>query len=106
MKGSGTPKTGFNDTTIPWTTPDLGGFDPLNVPECVVEPELVGNYQRDGVVILRGSFTEWVEPLRAGLERNLLNPEAYRYPCESLPSGIPGRFFDSYLQLGPDSRIS
>ena len=96
MKSSGTVKAGFNSTTIPWTTPDLAGFDPGNVPEHVTNPEDIETYQRDGVVILRGAFTEWVEPLRGGLERNLANPEAYRYPCESLPSGSPGRFFDSY----------
>jgi ectoine hydroxylase-related dioxygenase (phytanoyl-CoA dioxygenase family) len=41
-------------------------------------------------------FSEWVETLRAGLDRNLADPKAYRYPCESLPEGTPGRFFDSY----------
>ena len=96
MQSTETEKTGFNSTTIPWTTPDLTGFDSGKTPVYVTRPEDIETYQRDGVVILRGAFTEWVEPLRAGLERNLADPEAYRYPCESLPEGTPGRFFDSY----------
>ena len=55
-------------------------------------------------MLLRGLFTDWVDRLRAGLERNLEAPERFAFPCESNPAGLPGRFFDSYCnwQLIPE----
>ena len=53
-------------------------------------------FQEDGATLLRGVFDEWVEPLRAGLERNLRAPQDFAFSCESAPAGAPGRFFDSY----------
>ncbi len=96
MQNSETSKKGFNSTTIPWSAPDITGFDPSNVSEYSANSKDIETFQRDGVVILRGAFSEWVDTLRSGLDRNLAAPEAYRYPCESLPVGTPGRFFDSY----------
>jgi len=66
------------------------------VPEYRPQAADVETYRREGVVCLRGAFREWVEPLRAGLERNLENPDAYAFPCESTGRGEAGRFFDSY----------
>ena len=43
----------------------------------------VEEFHRDGVAVLRQAFTEWVEPLRVGLQRNLENPERFAFPCES-----------------------
>lgn len=74
----------------------MSGFDHRTVPEYPADPGDIETYRRDGVVILRGAFAGWVDPLRAGLERNLAAPDSFRYPCESLPEGTPGRFFDSY----------
>ncbi|MCP5265498.1 MAG: phytanoyl-CoA dioxygenase family protein [Burkholderiaceae bacterium] len=34
----------------------------------------VDAYQRDGVVVLRGVFAEWVEPLAAGVEKLMADP--------------------------------
>ena len=61
-------------------------------------------FQRDGVCLLRQAFPSWVEPLRAGLERNLNNPERYAFPCDSIRDAESGRFFDSYCnwQLIPE----
>ncbi len=88
--------TGFNSSTIPWTTPDMGEFNRHALPEYIANPVDIESFQQNGVVILREVFADWVESLRAGFDRNLQNPHAYRYPCESLPEGSPGRFFDSY----------
>ena len=88
--------TGFNSSTIPWTTPDMGEFNGHALPEYIANPMDIESFQQNGVVILREVFADWVESLRAGFDRNLQNPHAYRYPCESLPEGSPGRFFDSY----------
>ena len=62
----------------------------------VVSDELVETFQRDGVVLMAGAFTDWVDPLRAGLDRILAAPEHYAFPCESTRPGEPGRFFDAY----------
>jgi ectoine hydroxylase-related dioxygenase (phytanoyl-CoA dioxygenase family) len=64
----------------------------------------LAEFHTNGVVLLRGVFTDWVEALRQGLQRNLSNPQAYAFPCESNPQGEPGRFFDSYCnwQLIPE----
>ncbi len=61
-------------------------------------------FQRDGVCLLPQAFPSWVEPLRAGLERNLNNPERYAFPCDSIRDAESGRFFDSYCnwQLIPE----
>jgi ectoine hydroxylase-related dioxygenase (phytanoyl-CoA dioxygenase family) len=54
--------------------------------------------------LLRGASSQWVDCLRAGLQRNLDNPRQFAFPCESNPAGEPGRFFDSYCnwQLIPE----
>ena len=92
---------GFNQWTVPWSAPDLPELDALRKGEMELPDFELGNeqaeaYRRDGVLYLDGAFTDWVEPLRAGLARNLANPSAYRFPAESVAEGEPGRFFDSY----------
>jgi ectoine hydroxylase-related dioxygenase (phytanoyl-CoA dioxygenase family) len=92
---------GFNQWTVPWTTPELPELDALRagdleLPDCDLDDAQVESYQRDGVLYLDGAFCDWVEPLRAGLARNLADPTAYRFPAESTAPGEPGRFFDSY----------
>ncbi len=64
----------------------------------------VDAFQTDGVVHLPAAFVDWVEPLRAGLERNLTNPDQFAFPCDSTTADEPGRFFDSYCnwQLIPE----
>lgn len=92
---------GFNQWTVPWTTPTGRELDELRagtleLPEFDLEPEQVQAYQRDGVLYLAGAFEDWVECLRAGLTRNLADPSSYRFPAESTRQNEPGRFFDSY----------
>ena len=88
-------KEGFNQFTIDWFDPDYRVRSDL-VQDYAADPADIESFQRDGVVCLRGVFTDWVEPLRAGLERNLADPLAYAFPVESTRQGEPGRFFDSY----------
>lgn len=93
----------FNVRTIDWLKPGLV-IETGQVPAFAVTSADVEAFQRDGVVLLRGAFDDWVERLRAGLQRNLDNPQAFAFPCESNPAGEPGRFFDSYCnwQLVPE----
>ncbi|HKJ53150.1 MAG TPA: phytanoyl-CoA dioxygenase family protein [Gammaproteobacteria bacterium] len=93
----------FNQQTIDWRNPraviETGAAAPY-----AARIEDIEIFRRDGVVLLRGASSTWVETLRAGLERNLEDPLRYAFPCESNPRGAPGRFFDSYCnwQLIPE----
>jgi ectoine hydroxylase-related dioxygenase (phytanoyl-CoA dioxygenase family) len=51
-------------------------------------------YARDGVVVVRGVFKDWVETLREGFARNLKEPGPYA--IENVGSGESGRFFEDY----------
>lgn len=51
-------------------------------------------YQRDGAVVIRGLFADYVDTIRAGIERNMQEPG--EYAAENLKPGEGGRFFDDY----------
>jgi ectoine hydroxylase-related dioxygenase (phytanoyl-CoA dioxygenase family) len=93
----------FNANTIDWQQPGIS-IDPDQLPQIATDANDIEVFQRDGVVLLRGLFADWVDTLRAGLQRNLENPGQFAFPCESNPTGAPGRFFDSYCnwQLIPE----
>ncbi len=52
-------------------------------------------FQRDGAVCLRGIFSDWIETIAAGIERNLNEPGVYasRYVEKD---DKPGGFLDCY----------
>lgn len=55
----------------------------------------IAAFARDGAIVLRGAFAGWVEPLRAGVERNMAEPGPYG--AENVRAGDGGgRFFDDY----------
>lgn len=56
----------------------------------VVTDEMIAAYQRDGVVLVKGLWADWVEELRAGVERNMADPGPYA--AENLKPGDAGRF--------------
>lgn len=92
-----------NQFTVDWQKSGVS-IDLNQLPEYASNDTDIATYQRDGVVLLRGAFADWVDSLRDGLQRNLDNPQQYAFPCESNPAGEPGRFFDSYCnwQLIPE----
>jgi len=51
-------------------------------------------FQRDGAVLIKGLWTNWVDSLRAGIARNMAEPGPYA--AENLKPGEGGRFFDDY----------
>ena len=57
----------------------------------VVTEEMVEAFQRDGVVLIKGLWADWVEPLRAGIARNSAEPGPYG--AENRNAGGGGRFF-------------
>ena len=58
-----------------------------------VTEEMIAAYQRDGVVLVRGLWADWVDMLRAGVARNMANPT---HQMATLKPGEPGYFFDDY----------
>lgn len=99
-------KTVGNSTGADWR--QIDDVRPLAAattrPAFVADPDAVAAFQRDGVVLLPGAMTEWVEPLRTGLDRILSTPDRFAYPCDSTSPDEPGRFFDAYCnwQLVPE----
>jgi len=96
-------KDQFNEVTVNWQNPDIT-IDNAGVADFAANADDIEIFRRDGVILLKTAFTDWVEILRAGFQRNLDNPQQYAFPCESNPEGKPGRFFDSYCnwQLIPE----
>ncbi|MDE0310586.1 MAG: phytanoyl-CoA dioxygenase family protein [Acidiferrobacterales bacterium] len=96
MDGAVTTQSGGNQTTVDWRKNGVPDVDLLSVPSVPVADELIEKYREDGAVLIPGLFSDWVSQLRNGLQRNLDAPNDYAFPCESIPAGTPGRFFDSY----------
>ncbi len=61
---------------------------------ATVTDQMVQDFQRDGVVLVKGLWADWVDLLRAGVERNMAAPS--EYAAENLKPGEGGRFFDDY----------
>ena len=59
-----------------------------------VTQDQIDAYTRDGAVLLPGLFADWVETIRAGVDRNMREPGPYA--AENLKDGEAGRFFDDY----------
>jgi ectoine hydroxylase-related dioxygenase (phytanoyl-CoA dioxygenase family) len=85
-----------NAFTVPWRAEGATVAPPGAVPDYAAREEDIAAFRRDGAVLLKGAFADWAGRLAAGLERNLAEPEAYAFPCESTAAGEAGRFFDSY----------
>lgn len=60
----------------------------------LITDQMVEEYQRDGVVLVKGLWSDWVDTLRAGVARNMAEPGPYG--AENLKPGEGGRFFDDY----------
>src|SRR5918994_6424838 len=62
--------------------------------KILVSSEQVRAYESDGAVFLPGLFADWIEAIKAGIERNMREPGPYA--AENLKPGEGGRFFDDY----------
>ena len=61
---------------------------------AVIDDAAAERFRRDGVVHLAGAFADWVDVLRAGVERNMRSPGPYTKEYE--PEGSNGYFFGDY----------
>ncbi|MEP2716030.1 phytanoyl-CoA dioxygenase family protein [Pseudophaeobacter sp.] len=60
----------------------------------LITQDHIEQFQRDGVVLVKGLFKDQVEQLRQGVEANLAAPGPYASNNEK--AGQTGRFFDDY----------
>jgi ectoine hydroxylase-related dioxygenase (phytanoyl-CoA dioxygenase family) len=60
----------------------------------MITDQMISDFQRDGVVLVKGLFSEFVDDLARGIERNMAEPGPYA--AENLKEGEQGRFFDDY----------
>jgi len=59
-----------------------------------LEQAQIDTYQNDGAVLIKGLFTNWVDDISAGIERNMREPGVYA--AENVTEEEAGRFFDDY----------
>ena len=59
----------------------------------MITDAMAAAYARDGAVVVRGLFADWVEVLREGLAANMAAPGQ---PMPTLKPGEAGAFFDDY----------
>ncbi|ATG42349.1 putative phytanoyl-CoA dioxygenase [Phaeobacter piscinae] len=64
------------------------------MPHPLITQDHIDQFQRDGVVLIRGLFADQVELLRNGVEANMAEPGPYASNNEK--KGQTGRFFDDY----------
>lgn len=60
----------------------------------MINQSSIDAFARDGVVVLRGLFTDHIDLIRKGIEQNMQYPG--QYAAENLKPGETGRFFDDY----------
>jgi ectoine hydroxylase-related dioxygenase (phytanoyl-CoA dioxygenase family) len=58
----------------------------------MLNAEQISNFQRDGAIMVRGEFADWVHVMAAGIARNMREPGPYT----SENAASEGRFFDDY----------
>ena len=54
----------------------------------------IENFHADGAVLIKGLLSDWIDEIREGIERNIVDPGPYA--AENLKPGEPGRFFEDY----------
>jgi len=58
----------------------------------MMTPEQIADFQRDGAVVVRGVFKDWVDIMAEGVAQNMAEPGEYASENEV----SEGRFFDDY----------
>ena len=69
-------------------------MSPTDAGHASTDDAAAETFRRDGVVHLAGAFADWLDTLRAGVERNMREPGTYTREYE--PEGSKGYFFGDY----------
>lgn len=65
----------------------------------LIDQQTVDRWQADGVVLLKGVFTPWIESLSRGVAALMANPSEYGHARTVIPEGRLGAVFSGLLQL-------
>lgn len=60
----------------------------------LIDKSEIDAYARDGAVVLRGVFSDWVDLIAQGIDQNMREPGPYA--AENTTDADTGRFFDDY----------
>ena len=60
----------------------------------LITQDHIDTFHKDGVVLVKGLFKDYVESLRRGIEANMREPS--EFGADNLKEGETGRFFDDY----------
>jgi ectoine hydroxylase-related dioxygenase (phytanoyl-CoA dioxygenase family) len=76
-------------------------------PDVSLTDSDIGAFHADGAIVLRGSFAEWVETLRAGVARNIAEPS----PAARIYDGSPCNWdripdFRRFIFESPAARVA
>ncbi len=61
----------------------------------LITQDHIDTYQKDGVVLVKGLFKDFIKPLRAGIAANMADPSDFGKQA-NLKEGAAGTFFDDY----------
>lgn len=64
------------------------------MPHPLITQDHIDAYQRDGAVLIKGLFRDFVDRIAAGIEKNLAAPGPFA--GDNLKPGESGRFFEDY----------
>lgn len=62
--------------------------------KITITEDQIDAFQRDGAVLIKGLFQDWVDQIRAGIDHNMRDPSPYA--AEYTIGEESGRFFDDY----------
>ena len=62
----------------------------------LIDQQTVDRWQADGVVLLKGVFTPWIESLSRGVAALMANPSEYGHARTVIPEDGSAPFFQDY----------
>ena len=62
----------------------------------LIDEQTVQTFQKDGVVLLKGVFKDWVAPLEKGVAELMANPSEYGFARTVIPADGSAPFFQDY----------
>ncbi|WKX27628.1 phytanoyl-CoA dioxygenase family protein [Tatumella ptyseos] len=65
-------------------------------PEVLIDDHSVETFQKDGVVLFKGLFKGWINPLSEGIDELMANPSEYGIARTVIPTDGSAPFFQDY----------
>jgi len=62
----------------------------------IIDSDTINTFQTDGVVLLKGVFTPWIDALASGISKLMANPSEYGHARTVIPKDGSAAFFQDY----------